>query len=81
MNNSGRLKMAFAQALGISMETNFESLKYQGIVEWDSVAHMQLINEIEATFDIMLPTEDVIDMSSFIKACEIVSKHGVSIDA
>ncbi len=81
MNNSDKLKVAFAQALGIPMETNFETLKYQGIVEWDSVAHMQLINEIEATFDIMLPTEDVIDMSSFSKACEILAKHGVSIDA
>jgi len=38
---------------------------------------MRLINEIESAFDIMIDTEDVIDMSSFGKAKEIVGKYGV----
>lgn len=81
MNNLDKLKNAFSQALGIPMATDFEALKYQGIVEWDSVAHMHLVNEIEVTFDIMLSTEDVIDMSGFVKAGEIIVKYGVSLDA
>ena len=36
---------------------------------------MALVAEIEAAFDIMLETDDIIDMSSFAKAKEIVAKY------
>jgi hypothetical protein len=42
---------------------------------------MRLVAEIESAFDIMLDTEDVIGMSSFGAAKEIVSKYGVSLDS
>jgi acyl carrier protein len=72
-----KLKTVFSEALGISPDTNFDDLKYRGIEEWDSVAHMALVGEIEAAFDIMLETQDVLDMSSFTKAQEILGKYGV----
>ena len=74
-----RLKAAFVEGLGIPRDSDFESLSYRGIPEWDSVAHMQLVNQIELAFDIMLETDDVLDMSSFTKATEIVKKHGVAL--
>jgi hypothetical protein len=36
---------------------------------------MALIAAIEEGFDLMLDAEDVIDMSSFLKAKEIVTKY------
>lgn len=75
-----KLRAAFVEALGIDGDvTDWESLAYRGIPEWDSVAHMQLVGEIEDVFDIMLETDDVIDMSSFNKAKEILGKYGVAI--
>ena len=38
---------------------------------------MQLVGEIEDTFDIMLETDDVIDMSSYGAALGILGKYGV----
>ncbi len=38
---------------------------------------MALVAAIESAFDIMLDTDDVIDMSNFAKAREIVTKYGV----
>lgn len=81
MTGLDRLKTAFSSSLGLSPNTDYNSLAYAQTKGWDSVAHMSLVAEIENTFDIMLATEDVIDMSSFGKAKEIVSKHGVSLDA
>ena len=78
MSNEKKLQMAFVEGLGIAADSDFESLKYRGIEEWDSEAHLQLVSEIEAAFDIMLETQDVIDMSSYPVAREIVSKYGVS---
>ena len=70
-----KLKEAFKEALGIDKEIINDNLKYNEIEEWDSVAHMSLIGEIEDKFDIMLDTDDIIDMSSFAKAKEIVLKY------
>ena len=70
-----KLKEVFVEALGISKDIITDDLKYNEIDEWDSVAHMSLIGEIEDSFDIMLDTDDIIDMSSFLKAKEIVSKY------
>ena len=70
-----QLKNAFAEALGIDEAQIDDDLKYNEIPEWDSVAHMTLVGEIEDSFEIMLDTNDIIDMSSFAKAKEIVSRY------
>ena len=80
MTELDKLKNAFAEALGVNPGGNFESLAYAKTQGWDSVAHMNLVAAIESAFDLMLATEDVIDMSSFQKAREIVIKYGVSLD-
>ncbi len=72
-----KLKNAFVNALGVSPDSDFESMAYGQVPGWDSVAHMALISEIETAFDIMLSTDDVIGMSSFLKAREIVARNGV----
>jgi len=41
---------------------------------------MAMVASIEEAFDIMLDTDDIIDMSSFAKAKEIISKYGISMD-
>lgn len=73
-----RLKSVFASVLGAGAGSDFESMAYGQTTGWDSVAHMALISEIETAFDIMLSTDDVIGMSSFGKAKELVARNGVS---
>lgn len=79
MNNEEKLISAFVAGLGIdAANTDWENLKYREIPEWDSVAHMQVIAEIEDQFDIMLEIEDVIALSSYPIAREIVTKYDIS---
>jgi acyl carrier protein len=75
-----KLQNAFVNGLGVSPNGDFESMAYGQTAGWDSVAHMALISEIESAFDIMLATDDVIGMSSFGKAKEIVARNGVTFD-
>ena len=77
MDASTRLKNAFTSALGLPPATDFEHLKFQGIPEWDSVGHLQLVSAIETEFDVMIDTEGVLDLSSFQKAKSILTKHNV----
>lgn len=74
-----KLKATFVEALGIEGSIDWTQLKYRSIPEWDSVAHMQLVAEIEDNFDIMLETDDVIGMSSYEVAVEILKRYGVDL--
>ena len=77
MNNEQKLRGIFAEALQISIEQVTDELSYNSIPEWDSIAHMTLIAEIDDAFDTMLDTDDVLDMSTFAKAKEILIKYNV----
>ncbi len=78
MENNQKLVSSFQVALGVDESLINDSLLYQGIPEWDSISHMILISQIEEDFDVSIDTDDVIDMSSFIKAKEILIKLGVN---
>ena len=70
-----RVKNVFIESLGVSADVVTDELQYASIPQWDSVAHMALIVGLEDEFDIMIETDDVIDMSSVSKAYEIVTKY------
>ncbi len=70
-----KLKEAFMVALGIDENDVVDTLEYATIKEWDSIAHMKLIAEIEESFDIMIDTDDVIAMSTFKIAKDIVKRY------
>lgn len=78
--NTEKLYDIFTGSLEIELSQVVEELTYNSIPEWDSIAHMTLIAEIEDQFDIMLDTDDVLDMSSFEKAKEILSKYDISFE-
>jgi acyl carrier protein len=80
MSNNHRLYESFAQALGLPLEQVNDTLTYNTIPQWDSVAHMKLVAELEQAFDVMFDTDDIIDMSSVTKAREILLKYGVSFE-
>jgi len=79
MTNPEKLTQAFATALNINKALITDDLKYQGITQWDSVTHMILIAELESVFDIAINTDDIIEMSSFAKAKEIIRKYGIEL--
>ncbi|MBF7072360.1 acyl carrier protein [Glaciecola sp. MH2013] len=78
MSTIEQLNAAFVSALDIDEKQISDELAYNSIEEWDSTAHMILIAELEDQFDIMLDTDDIIDMSSVAKAKEILQKYDIS---
>ena len=74
MNNKELYSKAFMDTFEIT-EDKLVGLKYQDIEAWDSVGHMALIQEIEEAFDIMMETDDIIDLSSYEKGMEILSAN------
>ena len=80
VNELQRLREAFRTSLDLPSDAPVDDLKYQDNEKWDSLAHMSLVAAIEDEFDVMIDTDDVINMSSFGEAVRILGKYGVSFD-
>lgn len=78
MTNLEKYNQAFCDAFEIT-EDKLVGLQYQQIELWDSVGHMTLIANLEDSFEIMMETDDIIDLSSYEKGQEILSsKYNVT---
>ena len=75
MENKEKLTKAFTESLGIEPQLVTDELTYNTIPQWDSTAHMVLIAELENVFDVMLDTDDIIDLSSVAQAKIILQKY------
>lgn len=78
MTNLEIYNNAFKEAFGVE-DSDLATLEYQGIENWDSVGHMNLIAALEDSFDIMMDTDDIIDFSSYEKGKEIMAKYDKAI--
>lgn len=75
MTNLEKYINAFVEGLEVDKDIVKEGLEYQSIPQWDSVGHMGLVAAIEDAFDIMMDTDDIIDLSSFEKGMEILTNN------
>jgi len=76
MTNLEKYINVFVTTFGIE-SGEVEGLEYQAIPAWDSVGHMSLIAALEEAFDIMMDTDDIIDLSSFARGKEILFNYDV----
>ena len=79
MTNLEKYDRVFTDALEVAADA-LPGLKYQDIETWDSVGHMRLVSALEEAFDIMLDTDDIIDLSSYEKGKEILSKEAYGVE-
>lgn len=74
-----KLKQLMATSLAISPEQLTDDLSYNAIREWDSIAHMTLVASLENEFDLMLDTQDILDMNSYGVLKQILAKYDILI--
>jgi acyl carrier protein len=76
MGNNELYEQAFIEAFEVDKSKLF-GLSYQSIPLWDSVGHMNLVAILEDLFDIMMETDDIINLSSYEKGKEILQKYNI----
>lgn len=52
-----------------------ESMTRENTEKWDSLLHLTLVTAIEDEFDIMLDTEDILNLNSYASGLEIIAKY------
>lgn len=79
MTNLDRYDREFIRHFKVKKE-DLPTLKYRGIKAWDSVAHMDLMNDFEEIFDIQISTLDVLDFTDYNRGKIVLSRYGVEIE-
>ena len=74
MTNIEKYNEAFIESFSVK-EQDLKGLTYQSVQLWDSIGHMSIVAALEDTFDIMMETDDIIDLSSYEKGQEILTKN------
>lgn len=77
MSQPNRLQRSFTRALELPESTDVTGLKYRDIMQWDSIGHMTLIAEIENEYGVMFSTDQVLALSSYDKAVELLHEQGI----
>ena len=79
MSNKEKYDNVFMESFSVSPDMLNESFVYQSVPAWDSVGHMGMIAGLEEAFDIMMETDDIIELSSYTVGIEKLKKYGVEI--
>ncbi|MDP9128207.1 MAG: acyl carrier protein [Pseudomonadota bacterium] len=81
MSTQEQLRECFREALSLAPGAAVDQLSYQKSPVWNSIGHMRLVAAIETAFNVMFTTDQILAMSSFEKAKEILEQQGISSDA
>ncbi len=79
MTNLEKYNHIFMDVLGVPESVLNEAFTFKDVPQWDSVAHLSLISELEDTFDIFFESEDILHYGSYENGKKILSKYGIAI--
>jgi acyl carrier protein len=77
--NRKKYDSAFKESFEIGQSDLKDELEYNTIETWDSIGHMQLMAELEDSFDIMIDTDDILTFGTYAIGIEILKKYDVEI--
>ncbi len=79
MDNKQKLDQIFITNLGVTADELNDDLNVLTADNWDSVMQLTLVSELEDTFDVMFDSDDVVELTSYTAAKEILSRMGVEL--
>ena len=79
MTNLERYNKIFMDVLGTDETALNENFTFKDVPQWDSVAHLSLISELEEAFDVMFEPDDILHYGSYENGKKILEKYGIII--
>ncbi|MGI6057306.1 MAG: acyl carrier protein [Bilifractor sp.] len=76
MTNLEKYNKIFIDAFGADPD-KLEELRYRKTEKWDSMAHMDLVSDLEEKFNIRFSTFDILNFTTYKKGLEIMTGYGV----
>ena len=79
MSNLEKYNRIFTDVLGVGEAVLNDSFTFKAVSQWDSVAHLSLISELEDAFDVMFESEDILHYESYENGKKILRRYGIEI--
>ena len=79
MTNLEQYNKIFMDVLGADETVLNENFTFKDVPQWDSVAHLSLISELEEAFDVMFEPDDILHYGSYENGKKILEKYGIII--
>lgn len=77
MSNLEKYNDVFCRILNVKAEALNENFTFKAVEQWDSVAHLSLISEMEEVFDVFFESDDILHYGSYENGKKILAKYGV----
>lgn len=77
MGNLEKYNAVFCKVLNVKADVLNENFTFKDVPQWDSVAHLSLISELEETFDVFFESEDILHYGSYLNGIEIMKRYGI----
>ncbi len=75
--NLDKYDECFIKVLDVNKEDLNENFNFNNTDNWDSLAHLNLIGELEDSFGIMFEPDDIIHFGGYENGKNILKKYGV----
>ena len=72
-----KLKNVLAKILLIDEKEISDSMSRKNLKEWDSMAHLMLVSELESAFKVTLDDEDIMEIQTVADIKKILKKLGI----
>lgn len=79
MTNLARYDQIFMDIFNVEASALGEMFTFQSVDTWDSITHMVLVTHLEDAFEIMLDTEDILGLTSYLDGKKTLAKYEVSL--
>ena len=66
-----------AKVFGVGLSEVSDDTSNKTLAAWDSLGHITLIIELEATYGLSLSTEDALNMTNLASIKSMLTTHGV----
>lgn len=74
-----RLKEILAKVFLTDKAKIDDDMSRKDMDEWDSMAHLLLVSEVESTFDVMISDDDIMEIQTVGDVKKVLRKLGVII--
>ena len=77
-NVDKKLKTILAKVLLIDESKVSDEMSRKTVKEWDSMAHLMLVTEIETAFEVTLDDDDIMEIQTVADIKKTLQKHGIT---
>lgn len=72
-----RVAALFVKVFSIEPERFSLDLVPEDVLRWDSLGHMELVTNLEETFNVQFEVDEISEMTSGLKVVELLQAKGV----